>query len=77
MDNFKTIHVYEGASSKKIKLTGTDKGQQEEMAAFVDAIVNGSEMPITVQSLLDTTELTLLAWDSACSGLTNTIDEVS
>ncbi len=64
MHNFKTIHLYEGASSRKIKLTGTDKGQQEEMAEFVNAIVNGSKMPISVQSLLDTTELTLLAWDS-------------
>ncbi len=70
MHNFEYNMVFEGNSSKKIKLGGLDKGQKSEMQAFVSALQTGRAMPFSIQELLDTTMLTLCAWEAASSGLT-------
>lgn len=61
MDNFTSLHSYLGSKSAKIKRYKLDKGQQNEMQALVSACIEGSEMPISLESLFDTTLLTLAA----------------
>ena len=65
LHNFEYLQVFEGTTSKKIKMGGLNKGQKEEMQAFVRAVRQGETMPISIQSLFDTTLLTLSAWESA------------
>lgn len=65
MYNFEYLQVFEGTTSKKIKMGGLNKGQKEEMQAFVQAVRQGGTMPISIQSLFDTTLLTLSAWETA------------
>ena len=45
-----------------------NKGQVEELEAFIQALKTGGVMPIPVASLLDTTLVTLAAVDSMRSG---------
>ena len=70
LHNFEYLQIFEGIKSRKIKLQGTNKGQKEELEAFVQSLIKGEAMPIAVQDLLDTTLLTLCAWEAAISGET-------
>ena len=67
MHNFEYLQVFEGTAARKIKMGVLNKGQKEEMQAFVRAVQTGGPMPISIQSLFDTTLLTLSAWDSAAN----------
>jgi predicted dehydrogenase/threonine dehydrogenase-like Zn-dependent dehydrogenase len=59
MDNFESITLYEGGNRKKTSMGRLDKGQKDELRAFVDAVRTASPMPISVNSLFDTTLVTL------------------
>ena len=65
MDNFQTLLVYSGTKCKKTKSSSLDKGQGEQMRAFVESVRTGGKMPISVDSLIDTTLVTLAADESA------------
>jgi predicted dehydrogenase/threonine dehydrogenase-like Zn-dependent dehydrogenase len=69
LDNFKTSSVWtaRGKSTTKAR-GGQDKGQQAEMAAFVEAVRTGGPMPITIESLLATTRATIAVGESLLSG---------
>ena len=69
LDNFKaaTVWMARGKSATKAR-GGQDKGQQAEMAAFVEAVRTGSPMPISVDSLLATTRATIAVGESLLSG---------
>jgi predicted dehydrogenase/threonine dehydrogenase-like Zn-dependent dehydrogenase len=69
LDNFKTASVWsaKGKSTTKAR-GGQDKGQQSEMAAFVEAVRTGRPMPISVDSLLATTRATIAVGESLLSG---------
>jgi predicted dehydrogenase len=69
LDNFKTASVWtsRGRSAAKAR-GGQDKGQQSEMAAFVEAVRTGGRMPIGVDSLLATTRATIAVGESLLSG---------
>jgi hypothetical protein len=56
-----------GKSTTKAR-GGRDKGQQSEMAAFVEAVRSGTPMPIGMGSLLATTRATIAAGESLLSG---------
>jgi hypothetical protein len=43
----------------KRSLTGIDKGQRAQLAAFVEAVRSGGPMPIALDSLVATTRATL------------------
>ena len=43
----------------KRSLTGIDKGQKAQLAAFVDAVRTGGPMPIALDALVATTRATL------------------
>jgi predicted dehydrogenase len=66
--NFETLTIFEGNRQRRIKRRGIHKGHQEELQAFVAAVRSGSAMPIAVQSLLDTTLVTLAAAESLRTG---------
>jgi predicted dehydrogenase/threonine dehydrogenase-like Zn-dependent dehydrogenase len=69
LDNFKTATVWtsRGKSTTKAR-GGQDKGQQPEMAEFVEAVRTGGPMPIGVDSLLATTRATIAVSESLLSG---------
>jgi predicted dehydrogenase/threonine dehydrogenase-like Zn-dependent dehydrogenase len=68
MHNFESLLVFEQERQKKISMR-LDKGQQAEMDAFVQAVKSGAPMPIALDSLLDTTGVTLAIEESARSGV--------
>jgi predicted dehydrogenase/threonine dehydrogenase-like Zn-dependent dehydrogenase len=69
LDNFKTADVWTGRGKSSTKARGgQDKGQQAEMAQFVEAVRTGAPMPISVESLLATTRATIAVGESLLSG---------
>jgi polar amino acid transport system substrate-binding protein len=68
LHNFEHLRVFAGDGAAKIKGKGIDKGQREEMAAFVQAVKTGAEMPIAIDCLFETTLATLAAVESAKTG---------
>jgi predicted dehydrogenase/threonine dehydrogenase-like Zn-dependent dehydrogenase len=69
LDNFKTADVWTGKGKSTTKARGgQDKGQQSEMAQFVDAVRTGGPMPISADSLLATTRATIAVGESLLSG---------
>ena len=62
LDNFTRVSVWtpRGREHKR-SLTGQDKGQQAEVAAFIRSVQRGEPMPITLDSLVATTRATLRA----------------
>jgi predicted dehydrogenase len=69
LDNFKAASVWTGRGKDTAKARGgQDKGQQSEMAAFVEAVRTGGPMPISVEQLLATTRATIAVGESLLSG---------
>jgi predicted dehydrogenase/threonine dehydrogenase-like Zn-dependent dehydrogenase len=69
LDNFKSAAVWSarGRSATRAR-GGQDKGQAAEMARFVEAVVAGGPMPISIGSLLATTRATIAVGESLLSG---------
>ena len=68
-DNFKEATIWSGRGKTVRRSRGkVDKGQAAQIGAFVEAVRTGSDMPIAIESLVSTTEATLLAQTSAGSG---------
>lgn len=68
MHNFESLLVFEQDRQKKLSMR-LDKGQQAEMDAFVQAVKRGTPMPIALESLVDTTSVTLAIEESARAGI--------
>lgn len=64
LDNFERLTVCEGNRRSVRRWSAIDKGQAAEMKAFIDAVASGGSMPVSVQSLIDTTLITLAAGES-------------
>ena len=76
MDNFETLtHYQQGKTAKIKKGYGNNKGQKQQMDAFVTALLKGANMPISLESLYDTTELTIAAVEAATSNQTLTLGD--
>jgi predicted dehydrogenase len=62
LDNFSRVTLWtpRGREHKR-SLTGQDKGQRAEVAAFVRSVQRGEQMPIGLESLVATTRATLQA----------------
>jgi len=69
LHNFEYLMLFEGNGQRKIKKGGLDKGQQAEMSVFIDAVKSGGPMPISMDSLIDTTLVTLAAAESLKTGM--------
>jgi len=69
LDNFKTASVWTGRGRDTTKSRGgQDKGQRPETEAFVEAVRTGGPMPISLDSLLATTQATIAVGESLLSG---------
>jgi predicted dehydrogenase len=69
LDNFRKGTVWSGRGTKTAGARGTQgKGQEQQIAAFVDALLAGGPMPISLDSLLATTRATIAAGESLTSG---------
>jgi predicted dehydrogenase/threonine dehydrogenase-like Zn-dependent dehydrogenase len=69
LDNFRIAAVWSGRGKSVTKARGgQDKGQRSEMVAFVEAVLTGAPMPISVDSLLATTRATIAVGKSMLSG---------
>jgi predicted dehydrogenase/threonine dehydrogenase-like Zn-dependent dehydrogenase len=67
--NFRQATVWSGRQRTRLRSRGTqDKGQQHEIACFVDAVRTGAPMPISLDSLVATTRATLAVSESLSSG---------
>ena len=58
MDNFRRTEVWRAGKCKAVRAGGIDKGQKQELEAFVAAVKSGGEMPVSVASLFATTAAT-------------------
>jgi predicted dehydrogenase len=69
LDNFREAVVWTGRRRCTTKSRGgQDKGQQRQLAAFVEACCAGTPMPIGLESLLATTRATIAVGESLASG---------
>jgi predicted dehydrogenase len=63
MDDFKEVRLIGKGKSKRMRMK-QDKGHKEELRAFVEAVLNGSDMPIPFESMVATTLSTFRILDS-------------
>jgi predicted dehydrogenase/threonine dehydrogenase-like Zn-dependent dehydrogenase len=69
LDNFRHAAVWAGRHRHSIRSRGAQgKGQQQEIASFVDAVRAGAPMPIPAEALAATTRATLAVGASLLSG---------
>jgi len=69
LDNFKRATVWTGRHKSSTRSRGgQDKGQQQQIVHFVEAIRTGAPMPISFDSLVATTRATLAVGESLSSG---------
>ena len=68
LNNFESVNVFDGVKRRRVSGGTVNKGQREELEAFVKAVTSGTEMPIPIQSLLDTTLVTIAAAESLRAG---------
>jgi hypothetical protein len=65
--NFERLELYAADRHETVK-AALDKGQQAQVSAFVEAVCAGGEMPISFESLLETTLATLAVDESLRRG---------
>jgi predicted dehydrogenase/threonine dehydrogenase-like Zn-dependent dehydrogenase len=69
LDNFRHAAVWAGRRQSSMRSRGgQDKGQQQQIAQFVEAVRTGTPMPISLDSLVATTRATLAMGESLSSG---------
>ena len=67
MKNFTALELWSGSGKPKIE-TGSGKGHQEEVMAFLESLKSSGEGPIPFDSLLATTLVTFAARESLATG---------
>jgi predicted dehydrogenase len=69
LDNFTRATVWSvGGKDVKRSYAGQDKGQRDEVGAFVEAVLRSGPMPISLESLAATTRATIAVEESLVSG---------
>lgn len=68
LHNFEYLKTYIGSRCRQERIGARDKGQAEELRAFVRAVKDGSPMPIPFESLDHTTLATLAVPESLRTG---------
>ena len=69
LDNFRQATVWAGRRQSRVRSRGgQDKGQQQQIVRFVEAVRTGAAMPISLDSLVATTRATLAVGESLSSG---------
>jgi predicted dehydrogenase len=59
LDNFRKLSVWGRGRPTAKRALAADKGQRRQVGAFVDAVAQGRDMPISLESLVATTRTTL------------------
>jgi predicted dehydrogenase len=67
MDNFRRTELWRGGKCRKTR-AALDKGQKQELEAFIAAVKNGASMPVAFDSLIATTACTLAVGRSIARG---------
>jgi polar amino acid transport system substrate-binding protein len=67
MHNFRSLSLAAGRKTSTTKFNG-DKGHADEVKQTIDAMKNGTPMPIPFESLVDTTMATIAAMESLAKG---------
>jgi predicted dehydrogenase len=57
-----------GPRRHRVSARGVDKGQKSQLTAFVESVVEGAPMPISLDSLVRTTKATLAVAESVLTG---------
>jgi predicted dehydrogenase/threonine dehydrogenase-like Zn-dependent dehydrogenase len=65
LDNFRKLSVWGRGRPATKRAVAADKGQRRQVAAFVEALAQGRDMPISLESLVATTRATLAIGDGA------------
>ena len=65
MENFRRTEIWRGGRCRKSRFASIDKGQKQELDAFVSAVKSGEPMPIAIDVLIATTAATLAVARSA------------
>jgi predicted dehydrogenase len=69
LDNFRKATVWTGRGHRTTRARGgQDKGQRDELAQFIRAILAGAPMPISLEALVAVTRATIAAGESLSSG---------
>jgi len=69
LDNFRQAAVWAGRRPARVRSRGgQDKGQQQQIMQFAEAVRTGAPMPISLDSLVATTRATLAIGESLSSG---------
>ncbi len=66
LDNFRKLSVWGRGRATTKRALAADKGQRQQVAAFVEAVAQGRDMPIGLESLVATTRATLAIGSAAC-----------
>ncbi len=75
LNNFKNTELWSnGKRTRKRNVAGVDKGQSDEVEAFIAAVKSGGEMPIDLPSIVSTTACTFAALRSASSRKAEPVD---
>ena len=67
MDNFRRTELWRGGKCRKTR-AALDKGQKQELEAFIVAVKTGASMPVAFDSLVATTACTLAVGRSIARG---------
>jgi predicted dehydrogenase len=76
LDNFVSAEIWRKGARRRFRAFIADKGQSAEMDAFVKAARSGAPMPIPLESLVETTAVTLAAERGAASGARIAVGEI-
>jgi predicted dehydrogenase/threonine dehydrogenase-like Zn-dependent dehydrogenase len=72
LDNFRRLEVFGARGGRRS--WSQDKGHNDELRAFVEAVRGGGESPIGFDSLVETARATLAAWKAVVTGQVITLD---
>lgn len=75
LHNFESLLCFENEEQRRVRGRGIDKGQKHALTAFIEAVGQGTPMPIELESLFDTTFATLAAIHAAANGETVTLED--
>ena len=69
IDDFLTASAFQNGSEKKTKLRARDKGQENEVRAVCEMVLQGKDAPFALNDLLTTTRATFRIRESLRTGL--------
>ena len=74
MDNFRVTTGFGFKSFKKLRTIRQDKGHQDELNAFVEALQKGGSSPIPLEQLVNVTRASFAAVQAAQEGVVVSVE---